>query len=111
MIFAQSNIKDSLHRWFHPYGMTMTRDCGLHALGSTHGLEIALDWIECFSIGFETPLQQDLHATLTRLFEGLPHRARLYPSYGRPTVRVSEASEAHRRIGYRLFEHGLFKQI
>ena len=31
---------------------------------------------------------QDLHATLTRLFEGLPHRARLYPSYGRPTVQL-----------------------
>ena len=29
-------------------------DCGLPELESTHGLVIVLDWIECFSIGFET---------------------------------------------------------
>ena len=31
----------------------------------------------------------NLHENLTNLFEGLPHRARLYPSHGRPTVKLN----------------------
>ena len=38
---------------------------------------------------FRNPIKtRDLHANLTTIFEGLPHRSRLYPSHGRPTVQL-----------------------
>ena len=39
---------------------------------------------------FRDPIKtRDLHANLTTIFKGLPHRSRLYPSHGRPTVQLS----------------------
>ena len=100
MIFAQSNIKGSLHRWTHPYGMTMTRDCGLPALGSTHGLGDRFGLDRVLLHRFRNSITtQDLHATLTRLFEGLPHRARLYLIWEVPTVQLGGLQKTHRRIG------------
>ena len=54
---------------------------------------------------------RDLHANLTRLFEGLPHRARLYPSHGRPTVQLTDSEDTSKDWQKQPFEHGLFKQI
>ena len=53
-------------------------------------------WIgECFGLDsvllrrFQHAIKtRDLHVNLKRIFEGLPHHARLYPSHGRPTVRL-----------------------